>query len=288
MRTIQKNLWACALVLPFAFFVACTSDSDVQVLTPDGKVYDEDEYASLAEDGIVDVQGNIIDEGSPEARKMSSNAAKAESAASEKKSSSSTDKATSSNSEKAESSADKATSSSSEKAESSADKATSSSSEKAESSADKVTSSNSEKTESSADKVESSSSEPESSSAEPGKQTVANTAEGDFSFGTDDMKEVSESAQSELDSLKQILDEGGTVEGFEKTDMEFNEETLPVEVFDEMDIFCFTGEGEWLQITKEMLGEYIPHYKNDHAWGNLRHFDIKFMDACEAVYIRHK
>ena len=273
MRTIQKNLWACALVLPFAFFVACSSDSDVQVLTPDGKVYDEDEYASLAEDGIVDVQGNIIDEGSPEARKMSSNAAKAESAASEKKSSSSTDKATSSNSEKAESSADKATSSSSEKA---------------ESSADKVTSSNSEKTESSADKVESSSSEPESSSAEPGKQTVANTAEGDFSFGTDDMKEVSESAQSELDSLKQILDEGGTVEGFEKTDMEFNEETLPVEVFDEMDIFCFTGEGEWLQITKETLGEYIPHYKNDHAWGNLRHFDIKFMDACEAVYIRHK
>lgn len=264
MRTTQKIHWAWALVLPFAFFVACSSDSSVQVLTPDGKVYDEDEYASLAESGIVDAQGNIIDEGSPEARKMSSNSAKAESASSEKKSSSSA------------------------KAESSADKAASSSSAKAESSADKTTSSSSEKVDSSSDKEESSSSEPESSNAEPGKQTVANTAEGDFSFGTDDMKEVSESAQSELDSLKQILDEGGTVEGFEKTDMEFNEETLPVEVFDEMDIFCFTGEGEWLQITKETLGEYIPHYRNDHAWGNLRHFDIKFMDACEAVYIRHK
>lgn len=279
MRTTQKIHWAWALVLPFAFFVACSSDSSVQVLTPDGKVYDEDEYASLAESGIVDAQGNIIDEGSPEARKMSSNSAKAESASSEKKSSSSA---------KAESSSDKAASSSSAKAESSADKAASSSSAKAESSADKTTSSSSEKVDSSSDKEESSSSEPESSNAEPGKQTVANTAEGDFSFGTDDMKEVSESAQSELDSLKQILDEGGTVEGFEKTDMEFNEETLPVEVFDEMDIFCFTGEGEWLQITKETLGEYIPHYRNDHAWGNLRHFDIKFMDACEAVYIRHK
>ena len=279
MRTTRKIHWAWTLVLPFAFFVACSSDSSVQVLTPDGKVYDEDEYASLAEDGIVDAHGNIIDKDSPEARKMSSSAAKTESSA---------DKASSSSSAKAESSSDKAASSSSAKAESSADKAASSSSAKAESSADKTTSSSSEKVDSSSDKVESSSSEPESSSAEPGKQTVANTAEGDFSFGTDDMKEVSESAQSELDSLKQILDEGGTVEGFEKTDMEFNEETLPVEVFDEMDFFCFTGEGEWLQITKETLGEYIPHYRKDHAWGNLRYFDIKFMDACEAVYIRHK
>lgn len=288
MRTTQKIHWAWALVLPFAFFVACSSDSSVQVLTPDGKVYDEDEYASLAEDGIVDVQGNIIDEGSPEARKMSSNAAKAESAASEKKSSSSTDKATSSNSEKAESSADKATSSSSEKAESSADKATSSSSEKAESSADKVTSSNSEKTESSADKVESSSSEPESSSAEPGKTTVVDEDNGEFGIGTDDMETVEESAKSELDSLKELLDNGETVSGFEDLGTEFTEETMTYESFDEGDYFCFSGEGQWMQITREKLGEYIPHYKNGHAWGNLTHFDVKFMDACESVYFKRK
>ena len=102
------------------------------------------------------------------------------------------------------------------------------------------------------------------------------------------MVEVADDVQSELDSLKEILDNGGTVDGFEETDMEFNEETLPVEIFDEQDFFCFTGEGEWLRITKEMLGTYIPHYKNDHAWGNLRHFDIKFMDACAAVYIKRK
>lgn len=102
------------------------------------------------------------------------------------------------------------------------------------------------------------------------------------------MKEISESAQSELDSLKEILDNGGTVEGFEKTEGEFNEETLPYEAFDENDFFCFTGEGEWLQITRELLGQYIPHYKNNAAWGNLRHFDVKFMDACAAVYIRRK
>ena len=279
MHTTRKIHWAWTLVLPFAFFVACSSDSSVQVLTPDGKVYDEDEYASLAEDGIVDAHGNIIDKDSPEARKMSSNSAKAESASSEKKSSSSA---------KSESSSDKAASSSSAKAESSADKAASSSSAKAESSADKTTSSSSEKVDSSSDKEESSSSEPESSSAEPGKQTVINEDEGDFSIGTDDMTAVSDDAQSELDSLKEILDNGGSVDGFELADSEFNEETLLYEDFNDNDFFCFTGEGEWMQITREQLGKHIPHYKNGQAWGNFRQFDVKFMDACAAVYIRRK
>ena len=181
----------------------------------------------------------------------------------------------------AKSSSSKKASSSSTKGSSSSEKATSSSSEKA-------SSSSSEKASSSSEKVDSSSSAPESSSAEPGKETVINEEEGIFSIGTDDMTVISESDQSELDSLKQILDDGGSVDGFELAESEFNEETLLYEDFDENDFFCFTDEGEWLKITREQLGEHIPHYKNSKAWGNFRQFDVKFMDACAAVYIRRK
>ena len=179
----------------------------------------------------------------------------------------------------AKSSSSKKVSSSSAKS-SSSEKASSSSSEKVDSSADAESSSS--------EKVESSSSEPESSSAEPGKQTIINEDEGEFSIGTDDMTAVSDDAQSELDSLKEILDNGGSVDGFELADSEFNEETLLFEDFNDNDFFCFTGEGEWMQITREQLGKHIPHYKTGTSWGNLRHFDVRFMDACEAVYIRRK
>ena len=157
----------------------------------------------------------------------------------------------------------------------------------AKSSSSKKASSSSTKGSSSSEKVDSSSSEPESSAA-VGKETVIDEDEGIFSIGTDDMTVISESDQSELDSLKQILDDGGSVDGFELADSEFNEETLLYEDFDENDFFCFTDEGEWLKITREQLGEHIPHYKNSKAWGNFRQFDVKFMDACAAVYIRRK
>jgi hypothetical protein len=100
------------------------------------------------------------------------------------------------------------------------------------------------------------------------------------------MEVVSTGEQSELDSLKEILDNGGTIDGFEEVATEFNEQTLTYESFDEGDYYCFTGEGEWKHVTRELLGKYIPHYKNGQAWGNLRHFDVKFMDACEGVYFR--
>ena len=182
----------------------------------------------------------------------------------------------------AKSSSSKKASSSSTKGSSSSDKATSSSS------SEKASSSSSEKASSSSEKVDSSSSAPESSSAEPGKETVIDEDEGIFSIGTDDMTAVSDDAQSELDSLKEILDNGGTVDGFELADSEFNEETLLFEDFDENDFFCFTGEGEWLKITREQLGKHIPHYKTGTSWGNFRQYDVKFMDACAAVYIRRK
>lgn len=254
MMTPVKKFWFFAMVLAMAFFAACSADGPVQVITPKGDILSEDEYAELVEKGEIDEQGNVVVKDttakSSSSKKVSSSSAKG-SSSSEKASSSSSSAKDSSSSGKAESSSSEAKSSSSEK-------------------------------------VESSSSEPESSSAEPGKQTIINEDEGEFSIGTDDMTAVSDDAQSELDSLKEILDNGGSVDGFELADSEFNEETLLYEDFNDNDFFCFTGEGEWMQITREQLGEHIPHYKNGKAWGNFRHYDVKFMDACEAVYIRRK
>lgn len=248
-----KVLAFSVVALTIAFFVACSSDGPMVVITPNGEVYSEDEYNELVENGEVDEKGNVV---------VTDSTAK-----------SSSSKKTSSSSTKGSSSSEKATSSSSEKA-------SSSSSGKVDSSSDEAKSSSSEK-------VDSSSSEPESSAA-VGKETVIDEDEGIFSIGTDDMTVVSEGVQSELDSLKEILDDGGTVDGFELADSEFNEETLLYEDFNDNDFFCFTGEGEWLKITREQLGKHIPHYKNGEAWGNFRQFDVKFMDACAAVYIRRK
>lgn len=248
-----KNIWILAGASLMAFFVACSADGPVQVITPKGDILGEDEYAEMVEKGEVDDQGNVIVKDTT-----------------------------------AKSSSSKKVSSSSTKGSSSSEKATSSSSSaKDSSSSGEAESSSSEAKSSSSEEAESSSSEPESS-ATAGKETIINEEEGEFSIGTDDMTAVSDDAQSELDSLKEILDNGGTVDGFELADSEFNEETLLYEDFDENDFFCFTGEGEWLKITREQLGKHIPHYKNVEVWGNFRQFDVKFMDACAAVYIRRK
>ncbi len=253
MKTMVKNIWILAGASLMAFFVACSADGPVQVITPKGDILGEDEYAEMVEKGEVDDQGNVIVKDTT-----------------------------------AKSSSSKKVSSSSTKGSSSSEKATSSSSSaKDSSSSGEAESSSSEAKSSSSEEAESSSSEPESS-ATAGKETIINEEEGEFSIGTDDMTAVSDDAQSELDSLKEILDNGGTVDGFELADSEFNEETLLYEDFDENDFFCFTGEGEWLKITREQLGKHIPHYKNVEVWGNFRQFDVKFMDACAAVYIRRK
>jgi hypothetical protein len=290
MRILGKKWLMLAAAVPVAALIACSSDAPVQVLTPSGQVYDEDEYNELVEAGMVDEMGNVIEEDEDEAgsdtdksstSKTGTSSSSAKGTSGDANSSAGGDKATSS------SAGDKATSSSSgEKATSSSGTGTPASSGTAPASS--ATPASSSSAPASSATPASSSSEAASSSAVAGQTTIANVDDGDFNMGTDAMKEVSESAQTELDSLKEILDNGGSVDGFEQTDMQFNEETLPYDIFDSQDFFCFTGEGEWLQITRELLGQYIPHYKNGAAWGNLRHFDVKFMDACSAVYIKRK
>ena len=326
MHILAKKMWTLAVALPVAALVACTTDAPEQIITPMGQVIDADEYDELVEAGKVDEMGNVIvededdDTGSDVEKSSASKTGTSSSSTKETSgdatsSSAGGDKATSSaggDTATSSVSGDNAASSSSgEKTASSSgtenpassgtapasssatapasSSATPASSETPASSSSAAASSSGTAPASSATPA-SSSATPTSSSAVPGQTTISNISgdTGDFSVGQNDMVEVADDVQSELDSLKEILDNGGTVDGFEKTDMEFNEETLPVEIFDEQDFFCFTGEGEWLRITKEMLGTYIPHYKNDHAWGNLRHFDIKFMDACAAVYIKRK
>lgn len=222
-------------------------------MTPKGQVYSEDEYEELVEQGLVDESGNVIEEDEKvtegaDAQKSSSSSAKASSNSGSDKSSSS-----------AEAPASSAT----------GDKSSSSSAVDS-------------------GKSSSSASGDVTSSSSTVRQATLSDGEGNFSMGTDDMEDVSSGTQSELDSLKEILDNGGTIDGFEEVATEFNEETLTYESFDEGDYYCFTGEGEWMHVTRELLGKYIPHYKNGQAWGNLRHFDVKFMDACEGVYFRPK
>lgn len=266
MRILGKKWWTLAAALPVAALVACTSNSPVEVVTPKGQVYSEDEYEELVEQGLVDESGNVIEEDEEEGAAGGDT----------QKSSSSVSKTVSSSDTKTESSSDSKTASSSDS------KTTSSDSKTESSSSAKVSS------DSGSDKSSSSASGEATSSSSTVRQETLTDGEGNFSVGTNDMEVVSTGEQSELDSLKEILDNGGTIEGFEEVATEFDENTLTYESFDEGDYYCFTGEGEWRHVTRELLGQYIPHYKNGQAWGNLRHFDVKFMDACEGVYFRRK
>ena len=265
MRILGKKWWTLAAALPVAALVACTSNSPVEVVTPKGQVYSEDEYEELVEQGLVDESGNVIEEDEEVTE-----------GADAQKSSSSVSKTVSSSDTKTESSSDSKTASSS-------DSKTTSSDSKTESSSSAKASSDS-----GSDKSSSSASGEATSSSSTVRQETLTDGEGNFSVGTNDMEVVSTGEQSELDSLKEILDNGGTIDGFEEVATEFNEQTLTYESFDEGDYYCFTGEGAWRHVTRELLGQYIPHYKNGQAWGNLRHFDVKFMDACEGVYFRRK
>lgn len=277
MRILGKKWWTLAAALPVAALVACTSNSPVEVVTPKGQVYSEDEYEELVEQGLVDESGNVIEEDEEEG--AAGGDANASSSSGSKTASSSDTKTESSSDSKTASSSDSKTTSSDSKTESSSSAKASS-----DSGSDKSSSSGAVDS----DKSSSSASGDVTSSSSTVRQETLTDGEGNFSVGTDDMEDVSSGTQSELDSLKEILDNGGTIDGFEEVATEFDENTLTYESFDEGDYYCFTGEGEWMHVTRELLGKYIPHYKNGQAWGNLRHFDVKFMDACEGVYFRRK
>ena len=271
MRILTKKWWTLAAALPVAALIACSSDSPVEIILPSGEVVSEEEYEELVEEGKIDEMGNLVVEDEDDDDDDAAG--------------SDTQKSSSSKAETSSSSTDSKTSASSTDSDDSGDATSSASKDESSSAGSEGTSSEG----GSGDTAESSSSASGDVASSSSTVRQATLVDGsNFSVGTDDMVEVASGTQSELDSLKEILDNGGTVDGFEEVATEFDENTLTYESFDEGDYYCFTGEGEWMHVTRELLGQYIPHYKNGQAWGNLRHFDVKFMDACEGVYFRRK
>lgn len=285
MRILGKKWWTLAAALPVAALVACTSNSPVEVVTPKGQVYSEDEYEELVEQGLVDESGNVIEEDEEE------DAAGGDANAS----SSSGSKTASSSDTKTESSSDsKTTSSSDSKTASSSDSKTTSSDSKTESSSSAKASSDS-----GSDKSSSSASGDATSSAGTGDVTVSSSSitaqhentgcdSGECSIGTNAMDDVDAETKTELDSLKELIDNGGVPVGFEELPEGLTGETFNYNFLGENDVYCFTGEGEWLHVVREELGKYINHFKNGAAWGQLEKFEIIFSESCAEVYFRPK
>lgn len=301
MRILGKKWWTLAAALPVAALVACTSNSPVEVVTPKGQVYSEDEYEELVEQGLVDESGNVIEEDEEEgaaggdANASSSSGSKTASSSDTKTESSSDSKTASSSDSKTASSSDTKTESSSDsKTESSSDSKTTSSDSKTESSSSAKASSDS-----GSDKSSSSASGDVTSSAGTGDVTVSSSSitaqhentgcdSGECSIGSNAMDGVDAETKTELDSLKELIDNGGVPVGFEELPEGLTGENFNYNFLGENDVYCFTGEGEWLHVVREELGKYINHFKNGAAWGQLEKFDIIFSEVCTEVYFRRK
>lgn len=280
MRILGKKWWTLAAALPVAALVACTSNSPVEVVTPKGQVYSEDEYEELVEQGLVDESGNVIEEDEEEG--AAGGDANASSSSGSKTASSSDTKTASSNDSKTTSSDSKTESSSSAKASS-------------DSGSDKSSSSGA------VDSGESSSSASGdvTSSAGTGDVTVSSSSitaqhentgcdSGECSIGTNAMDKVDAETKTELDSLKELIDNGEIPVGFEELPEGLTGENFNYNFLGENDVYCFTGEGEWLHVVREELGKYINHFKNGAAWGQLEKFEIIFSESCAEVYFRPK
>lgn len=277
MRILGKKWWTLAAALPVAALVACTSNSPVEVVTPKGQVYSEDEYEELVEQGLVDESGNVIEEDEEEGAAGGDT----------QKSSSSVSKTASSSDTKTESSSDSKTASSSDSKSTSSDSKTESSSS-AKASSD-----------SGSDKSSSSASGDVTSSAGTGDVTVSSSSitaqhentgcdSGECSIGSNAMDKVDAETKTELDSLKELIDNGEIPVGFEELPEGLTGETFNYNFLGENDVYCFTGEGEWLHVVREELGKYINHFKNGAAWGQLEKFEIIFSESCAEVYFRPK
>ena len=145
---------------------------------------------------------------------------------------------------------------------------------------------------SSASRDDESSSSEDASSASAGESTIADN--GDITAGKDLMDGVDEGTSDQLnENVAACATAEGCPEGFEELDGGLvvdkdGSGNLDYNSFDENDYYCFSGEGEWLKLDRAKLGEFIPHFKNGAAWGNLSHFEIRFEDLCSAVYIMRK
>lgn len=276
MRILGKKWLMLAAAVPVAALIACTSNSPVEVVTPKGQVYSEDEYEELVDQGMVDESGNVIEE--DEEEDATGSDTKTSSSSGSKTTSSSDSKTASSSDTKTESSSDSKTTSSDSKTESSSSAKASS-----DSGSDKSSSSSATAPASSS----SSAVAPESISSDT-TQPKTGCGTSECSIGTNAMDEVDAETKTELDSLKELIDNGEIPVGFEELPEGLTGETFNYNFLGENDVYCFTGEGEWLHVVREELGKYINHFKNGAAWGQLEKFEIIFSESCAEVYFRPK
>lgn len=142
------------------------------------------------------------------------------------------------------------------------------------------------------DWIESSSSaEPESSSAYEatfGENKSIVAKEGVLSIGVDAFADVDDEYAEDLEQVKASIEdsekqapEGYSDFGLESTTSEFN-----YEAYIDNEFFCLDREGNWSEISRAKLAEFIPHFKNGADLGPLDGFKVSFADACKAVFAR--
>lgn len=142
------------------------------------------------------------------------------------------------------------------------------------------------------DWIESSSSaEPESSSAYEatfGENKSIVAKEGVLSIGVDAFADVDDEYAEDLEQVKASIEdsekqapEGYSDFGLESTTSEFN-----YEAYIDNEFFCLDREGNWSEISRAKLAEFIPHFKNGADLGPLEGFKVSFADACKAVFAR--
>lgn len=244
--SLWKLMFAFVCIFSALLLVACTSDLSPEAIAPDGFTYSQDEYDSLVASGKMDKTGHVI-----------------KSSAATKQSSSSV-----------------ATSSETGGSSSSEENSSSSGAEDASSSSEDD------------DWIESSSSaEPESSSAYEatfGENKSIVAKEGVLSIGVDAFADVDDEYAEDLEQVKESIEdsekqapEGYSDFGLESTTSEFN-----YEAYIDNEFFCLDREGNWSEISRAKLAEFIPHFKNGADLGPLDGFKVSFADACKAVFAR--
>ena len=75
--------------------------------------------------------------------------------------------------------------------------------------------------------------------------------------------------------------EGYSDFGLESTTSEFN-----YDAYIDNEFFCLDKEGNWSEISRRKLAEFIPHFNNGAALGPLEGFKVSFASACKAVFAR--
>lgn len=101
------------------------------------------------------------------------------------------------------------------------------------------------------------------------------------------MEKVSEEEKKQLDELKDALDNDETPDGFEKAeDKNFTYDEMD---FENNEYFCFTGDNQWLRIVFDNIkASGLPFLWNGHAEGLKRKYEMRFEDACDAIYVMKK